>query len=99
MVVIFHNLIFPSTVSVAAKNSNGSRNFAGQSPVCPRFVRRFPTHGFIPQTGLPVMLAFDLKRGVDLRKVFPNLFQDPPILNRGLIKEKFFFEGGFFFPG
>ena len=43
-----------------------------------------------------LMLAFDLKRGVDLRKVFPNLFQAPPILNRGLIKEKYFLRVDFF---
>ena len=42
------------------------------------------------------MLTFDLKRGVDYRKVFPKLFQTPPF-EKGLWLKKSFFLGRILF--
>ena len=44
-----------------------------------------------------LMLDIDLLMDLDLRKVFPKLFQGYPILKWRVIKEQFFFGGLFFF--
>ena len=43
-----------------------------------------------------LMLSHDLLMDLDLRKVFPKLFQGYPILKWRVIKETFFFGGLFF---